>query len=687
MPPEQQPPTLPPQLLLERQSLIDELIGKYAIQSNLPPEALRAVVEVESGFNPQAVSPKGAMGLMQLMPGTAEQYGVTDPFDPEQNIRAGSAYLRSLYDRYEDNQDLALAAYNAGPTAIEQYGGQVPPFPETTDFIRRVRAAQQPAGVQQAQAETEHTGTVWFNRQDRERGLGGGIRIGYTGNAPTPEEQSQIREAVSPGGLITREDAPLVGGGIGGLLAGTRRVPWTKLRNPLAVAPSLVAGAGGVGAELWRQEQIPETVTVGNREFDILGWPQPTFFGTTVEGAPRTPEDKLWTAAVRGTEQLLGEKAAGWLTGLFFRWPGRMLQKSGFRGGPKLELELQYPKQNILRLSQEMSKGYIRRGAPGVVGFGPTKGAYHRAVGLRNLSARLANQMIEPYQNQTVNPVKIRDRVGDLLGPTFRKETQLGQPTAENQLITILDSFLTEHGFDPTGAPLRGALPLTVARASELKRMADRMATPAWLGQTSQNLTTPARPEVSKAFSQALREAIEERLPEGVKQSWRTQNTRTQAAIALSTMIQQAQGGSMLSGVGAGMAAGAGLGSVATGSANPLLAVAPILPFLSPTGRSVMGRTATQAGRVPLIPVAGRGGMLLDENDPRPRQEGSNIPVLGADVSRMADQVSGQVRGIVDPILQSPLFQDIRRQSLRFPRLTDPRASGPPPAPQARIRR
>jgi len=118
------------------------LIERHALDRGLDPRLVRAVVQVESGYNPAAVSNKGAMGLMQLMPETAADLDVTSPFEPDENLRGGTEYLSGLLERFGGDATLALAAYNAGPGAVTRYGG-VPPYPETVAYVRNVFALWQ----------------------------------------------------------------------------------------------------------------------------------------------------------------------------------------------------------------------------------------------------------------------------------------------------------------------------------------------------------------------------------------------------------------------------------------------------------------------------------------------------------------------------------------------------------------
>jgi soluble lytic murein transglycosylase-like protein len=119
-------------------SEFDEIIAEHAALHDVPEELVRAVIQAESNFNPMALSSKGAMGLMQLMPETAADLGVRNAFNPIENIRGGTKYLKQLLERYDNNKALALAAYNAGPANVEKYGQRVPPFRETQDYVQKI---------------------------------------------------------------------------------------------------------------------------------------------------------------------------------------------------------------------------------------------------------------------------------------------------------------------------------------------------------------------------------------------------------------------------------------------------------------------------------------------------------------------------------------------------------------------
>jgi soluble lytic murein transglycosylase-like protein len=125
---------------LAARARFDDLIEHYAADVGVSSDLVRAVIQAESGFNPWAISRKGALGLMQLMPATARELGVTNPFHPAENIRGGVTYLAQLLKRYDQNVQLALAAYNAGPGAVERYGNAVPPYRETRDYVKKITA-------------------------------------------------------------------------------------------------------------------------------------------------------------------------------------------------------------------------------------------------------------------------------------------------------------------------------------------------------------------------------------------------------------------------------------------------------------------------------------------------------------------------------------------------------------------
>lgn len=116
---------------------IEKLIDYYSNRRNIPPSLVRSVISAESGFDPNATSPRGAMGLMQLMPSTVMDLGVENPYDPEENIKGGTALLKNLLDSYQGDYKMALAAYNAGKANVDKAGG-VPDYKETKDYVRKV---------------------------------------------------------------------------------------------------------------------------------------------------------------------------------------------------------------------------------------------------------------------------------------------------------------------------------------------------------------------------------------------------------------------------------------------------------------------------------------------------------------------------------------------------------------------
>jgi len=127
----------PIEVPLSDKTPFEKIIRSAALRYNIDADLIHCVIAVESNFNPKALSPKKASGLMQLLPQTAALYGVKNIFDPEENVNAGTRYLKELLEKYH-NLTLALAAYNAGPERVDQYGRRVPPYLETMKYVQRI---------------------------------------------------------------------------------------------------------------------------------------------------------------------------------------------------------------------------------------------------------------------------------------------------------------------------------------------------------------------------------------------------------------------------------------------------------------------------------------------------------------------------------------------------------------------
>ena len=155
-----------PEMLTDK-TPFEKVIRAAAERYGMDADLIHCVIAVESNFDPKAVSPKNARGLMQLLPQTAAMFGVKDVFDPEENVNAGTHYLHDLLEKYRNNLTLALAAYNAGPERVDQYGRRVPPYLETMKYVQRIAksyAKMKASGGPQKTTETHELYNSLFNR-------------------------------------------------------------------------------------------------------------------------------------------------------------------------------------------------------------------------------------------------------------------------------------------------------------------------------------------------------------------------------------------------------------------------------------------------------------------------------------------------------------------------------------------
>jgi hypothetical protein len=143
---------------------LEPLINRHSDAQALDPKLVKAVIQAESGYNVRALSNKGAIGLMQLMPATASLLNVQNPYDPDDNIRGGTRYLRQMIDRFAGKLEFAIAAYNAGPGAVERHGG-IPPFAETRAYVKRVLSLYNGGGDFQIPAQPTQVSVSGIRRK------------------------------------------------------------------------------------------------------------------------------------------------------------------------------------------------------------------------------------------------------------------------------------------------------------------------------------------------------------------------------------------------------------------------------------------------------------------------------------------------------------------------------------------
>lgn len=176
---------------LDNKKDLDKIFNEAAIKYNVPVELLKAIGKAESDFRVDAVSKSGAQGIMQLMPKTAEYLGVTDSFDPEQNIMGGTKYIKELLDKYDGDTKLALAAYNAGMNNVKKYGG-IPPFEETQNYVVKVTKYMQ----QNLEAGTATVGLAGQNRMPVQAAAAGPVQQWIVPPSEQTQKSTEIKDAL-----------------------------------------------------------------------------------------------------------------------------------------------------------------------------------------------------------------------------------------------------------------------------------------------------------------------------------------------------------------------------------------------------------------------------------------------------------------------------------------------------------
>lgn len=252
-------------------SAYDDLIEEVARRHDVAPHLVRAVIKVESNFQSHARSPKGAVGLMQVMPATGRRFGAADLRDPRSNLSAGTQYLRWLLNRFDEDLTLALAAYNAGEGAVERYGRRIPPFAETQGYVSKVLAH---LGLTPATGASAPPGSPSFPTTSGDRGGNGGTADAAAAStiASRADDGSGSKAASRPArasgnGTAARQqaDATLrtVSNWIGALLTSSSQPSTRAATNGAGATVPTMATDATVDASTWTRLPAPEPVRAG----------------------------------------------------------------------------------------------------------------------------------------------------------------------------------------------------------------------------------------------------------------------------------------------------------------------------------------------------------------------------------------------------------------------------------------
>jgi len=546
----------------EREDTIRGLVRQYATKFGVPYPFALAILERESSYDPRALSPRGAQGLMQLMPQTAKSYNVTDPFDPDQNVRAGIQHLSILLKRYQGDQRLAAAAYNAGEGAVAQAGG-VPPFPETQKFVEAVQSRmpqiQPPSGGDDVylaiggddtrrqevppavtngethrlwiyptfeQKDPEYTGTSLLGRSGdqplpMDHPKRGGIMVSWTGarKKPTEEEIDFIFSQVNPEGVITREDlaaggaasatigrdvASLVKRGVGALTAAGRAARPALSAGSRFLGPAgllgmpFLAGAGAMGGELYRQSLVPESVVVP---------------GARTFGIESWPRENAAGIDYEGAPNTLAEKA--WATAVAGAGEATMemgggLVASGLKGLGRAWKGSAFP--SAARASQEtrridpttdlLVKGPDPRQAVMDFGTSTTESGALDAANIARFSDSVTSKLVieadTALDNPMINKSQLIEDFYKNLGVT---ETARKAALGQPQLQNEAAKIASQLSVLGGESPF-----LTLMDANAFRKTANSLGRQAF--EKSADESVSVVPRVQKAAAQALRKNI-----------------------------------------------------------------------------------------------------------------------------------------------------------------------------------